>query len=84
MKVENVKVEEKVAEKVVVILEVEKAVTKEQQIVEDEKKSESLTEVKIENLKSASDEGAGDAGDDRLQWNRKSRGRSLAGGTAAH
>ncbi|KAM0071966.1 putative transcription factor interactor and regulator CCHC(Zn) family [Helianthus debilis subsp. tardiflorus] len=58
VKVENVKVEEKAAEKVVLNRDIEKVVTEEQRIIEDEKKIESLAEVKNENLE------VGDAGDE--------------------
>ncbi|KAJ0694597.1 hypothetical protein HanPI659440_Chr15g0610641 [Helianthus annuus] len=75
VKGEAVKVEkEKIEEKVEVNEEVEKAITEEQQVVEDEKKIGSLTEVKIENLKSAGDvgdqigdEGAGDEKKEELK-----------------
>ncbi|XP_021979846.1 probable inactive protein kinase DDB_G0270444 [Helianthus annuus] len=62
VKVENVKIHEEDKVK-----EVEKAVTEEQQVVEDEEKTESLTEVKIETLKSASDKGTGDEKKEELK-----------------
>ncbi|XP_022003193.1 uncharacterized protein LOC110900617 [Helianthus annuus] len=69
VKVEDLKVveTEKIEEKVEVNEEVEKAVTEKQQVGEDEKKTGSLTEVKIENLKFASDEGAGDEKKEELK-----------------